>query len=116
MKDATLLLLHLLVLIGKILRPGGAKSVIAENMMMKQQLIVVRRSRRKAPNLIWTSLDLKRKLDDFKHYYNQHRVHSSITGTTPLEYSHEEAKNQLNINNYGWQSHCRGLYYTPVSV
>ncbi len=62
----------------------------------------------------WTSLDLERKLGDFKNYYNQHRVHSSISGTTPLEYLCETPKRQLNINNYGWQSHCRGLFHTPV--
>ncbi len=39
----------------KLLRPGGLKSIAAENIIFRQQLIVVNRSRRRAPRL--TQLD-----------------------------------------------------------
>ena len=51
MKELLLLLAHLLSTIAKLLGPGGAKTVVAESLIMKQQLLVVSRSRRRAPNL-----------------------------------------------------------------
>ena len=44
-------LLHLAVTAAKLCRPGGVRAVIAENLLLKQQLIVLRRSRQRAPNL-----------------------------------------------------------------
>ena len=51
MKDLLVLLAHLLTTIAKLLGPGGARSVVADSLLMKQQLLVVNRSRRRAPNL-----------------------------------------------------------------
>ena len=51
MKDPLILLFHLLITIAKLLGPGGAKAVVAENLLMKQQLLIVNRSRQRAPNL-----------------------------------------------------------------
>ena len=51
MKDLLLPLLHLAVTAAKLCRPGGVRAVIAENLLLKQQLIVRRRSRQRAPNL-----------------------------------------------------------------
>ena len=51
MKDLLLPLLHLTVTAAKLCRPGGVRAVIAENLLLKQQLIVLRRSRQRAPNL-----------------------------------------------------------------
>ena len=49
MKDLLLPLLHLAVTAAKLCRPGGVRAVIAENLLLK--LIVLRRSRQRAPNL-----------------------------------------------------------------
>src|SRR5258707_11799690 len=51
MPHVLLILLHLLSKLGKLIRPGGAKSLVAENIVLKQQLLILRRSRRRAPNL-----------------------------------------------------------------
>ena len=51
MKDATYLLFHLLTTIAKFIQPGGSRAVIAENLLLKQQLIIHSRSRQRAPNL-----------------------------------------------------------------
>ena len=48
MKDLPILLLHLQVTIAKLLGPGGAKAVVADSLLMKQQLLVFNRSRRRA--------------------------------------------------------------------
>ena len=55
MKDLLILLGHLLTTIAKLLGPGGAKAVVADNLLMKQQLLVMNRSRKRAPNL--TAMD-----------------------------------------------------------
>ncbi|MDA1075753.1 MAG: helix-turn-helix domain-containing protein [Proteobacteria bacterium] len=46
-----LLAVHILVVLAKMLRTGGIEAIIAENLLLKQQLILLGRSRRKAPNL-----------------------------------------------------------------
>src|SRR6266851_6321605 len=51
MKDLLLTLLHLAVMTAKLCGPGGLRAVIAENLLLKQQLIVLRRARQRAPNL-----------------------------------------------------------------
>jgi hypothetical protein len=51
MKDILLALLHLAVMTAKLSGPGGVRTVIAENLILKQQLIVLRRARHRAPNL-----------------------------------------------------------------
>ena len=51
MGDLFILLGHLLTPIAKLLRSGGARAVDAKSVLLKQQLLVVNRSRRRAPNL-----------------------------------------------------------------
>ena len=51
MTEALYLLFHMLTTIAKLLRPGVSKTVIAENIFRKQQLIIHSRSRQRAPNL-----------------------------------------------------------------
>ena len=51
MKDVIYLLFHLLTTIAKLLRPSGSKTIIAENLLLKQQLIIHSRARQRAPNL-----------------------------------------------------------------
>ncbi|MEE8428318.1 MAG: hypothetical protein V3S33_02290 [Gammaproteobacteria bacterium] len=55
MKDLLILLAHLLTTVAKLLGPGGARAVVTDSLLMKQQLLVIKRSRRRAPNL--TALD-----------------------------------------------------------
>ena len=55
MRELTALAIHLLVTALKLLRPGGAKAVIAESLLLKHQLLISNRSRQRAPNL--TNLD-----------------------------------------------------------
>lgn len=51
MRDVIFLLFHLLSAIAKMARTGGSRVVIAENLLLKQQLIIHSRSRQRAPNL-----------------------------------------------------------------
>ena len=49
-----LTLLHLAVMTAKLCGPGGVRAMIAENLVLKQQLLVLRRGRQRAPNLMPT--------------------------------------------------------------
>ncbi len=51
MKDLLVLIAHLLTTIAKLLGPGGARAVVADSLLMKQQLLIINRSRQRAPNL-----------------------------------------------------------------
>ena len=55
MKDLLVLLTHFLTIIARLLGPGGARAIVADSLLMKQQLLVINRSRRRAPNL--TTID-----------------------------------------------------------
>ena len=46
-----LALFHLAVVAAKLCGSGGVRAVMAENLLLKQQLIVLRRARTQAPNL-----------------------------------------------------------------
>jgi transposase InsO family protein len=51
MPDLTVLLVHLITTVLRISQPRGLRSVIAESVLIKHQLLIVNRSRRRAPNL-----------------------------------------------------------------
>src|SRR5476649_1830834 len=51
MRDLFTLAIHLVVTLVKLLRLGGVRAVAAESLLLKQQLIVINRSRQRAPNL-----------------------------------------------------------------
>ena len=51
MRGVIYLLFQLLTTLAKLLHPGGGRTVIAENLILKQQLIIHSRSRQRAPNL-----------------------------------------------------------------
>jgi putative transposase len=55
MRDLLLLAVQLIITLAKLARPGGVRSVIAESLLLKQQLLISRRSRRRSPPL--TSID-----------------------------------------------------------
>ena len=42
---------HLLLTLFTLLKPGGVKTIASENIILRQQLIVVQRKRKRAPNL-----------------------------------------------------------------
>jgi hypothetical protein len=66
MKNIFILLAHLLTTAAKLLGPGGAKAIIAETLILKQQLLVVTRSRRRAPNLSTTDRFLSSLTTQFR--------------------------------------------------
>jgi hypothetical protein len=65
--------------------------------------------------LFWNQADLQRKLDSFKDYYNDYRVHSA-TARTPHENSENMPSKRLDVNRFGWKMHCKGLFQTPIAA
>jgi hypothetical protein len=61
----------------------------------------------------WTATDMENKLRGFQDYYNEHRCHAGRDGATP----DESADNKiLDISNYRWEKHSRGLFQLPVAA
>jgi putative transposase len=50
-RDLAVLFLHLLATVVRLAGPGGARSVVAESVLVKQQLLILNRSRQRSPNL-----------------------------------------------------------------
>ncbi|MHB8743942.1 MAG: hypothetical protein ACYC9L_12545 [Sulfuricaulis sp.] len=51
MRSLLFLLIHAFTTLARLLGPGGLKTVLAENLLIKQQLLMMNRSRRRAPAL-----------------------------------------------------------------
>jgi hypothetical protein len=51
MRDLAVLFLHLLATVARLVGPGGARAVVAESVLIKQQLLILNRSRKRSPNL-----------------------------------------------------------------
>jgi putative transposase len=64
----------------------------------------------------WNALDLTRKLEMFRRYYNAQRVHRSLGGTTPTRRAGALAPAPATFDHYGWRQHCHGLFQIPVAA
>jgi len=61
----------------------------------------------------WTATDLANKLREYQAYYNGHRCHSGRDGATPVA---SAPGNIIDIHDYRWRRHCRGLFQLPVAA
>ena len=77
MKNVLLLLIHMLTVVAKLLGPGGIKGIIAENLLLKQQLLVVCRPRQRARNLLPTDRFL---LGFFSQFLRPGRIVKTAVG------------------------------------
>ena len=50
-RDLAALVLHLLAAVARLAGPGGARSVVAESVLLKHQLLILNRSRTRSPKL-----------------------------------------------------------------
>ncbi len=51
MRDLFILVVHLITTVIRLAKPGGLRAVVAESVMAKHQMLILNRSRRRAPNL-----------------------------------------------------------------
>ena len=66
--------------------------------------------------LFWSANDLQNKLEQFQHYYNDKRGHSSLNRITPANKANEKKANVISINKYQWKSFSRGLFRLPMAA
>jgi hypothetical protein len=52
MHDMFTLFLHVIVILFRLARPGGFRSVVAESVVMRHQVLILNRDRKRAPNLL----------------------------------------------------------------
>jgi transposase InsO family protein len=64
----------------------------------------------------WNAIDLTRKLGEFRDYYNAHRVHRSLRGTTPAQRAGASSPAPASFNRHAWRQHCHGLFETPIAA
>ena len=51
MRDFLILFVHLVVTVARLAGPGGLRSVVAESVLVRHQLLILNRGRKRAPNL-----------------------------------------------------------------
>jgi hypothetical protein len=51
MHDILVVLLHSIVTVVRLIKPGGLRAVVAESALTRHQILILNRSRRRAPNL-----------------------------------------------------------------
>jgi hypothetical protein len=51
MRDLVILFVHVIATLARLLGPGGIRSAVAESVLVKQQLLILNRSRQRSPNL-----------------------------------------------------------------
>jgi putative transposase len=66
--------------------------------------------------LFWNVVDLERKLDTFKEYYNRSRTHASLGGNTPAEIGCDHVAQLARLETYAWEKHCGGLFSSQLPL
>ena len=51
MRDFAIVFVHLIVTLARLTRPGGLRSVVAESVLTRHQMLILNRGRKRAPNL-----------------------------------------------------------------
>ena len=62
----------------------------------------------------WNAVDLTRKLEAFRDYYNDQRVHRALAGSTPAQRADALCPAPAALDHYGWQQRCQGLFQIPI--
>jgi len=66
--------------------------------------------------LFWNHIDLTKKLDQYKDFYNNGRVHRSLCGQIPNQWAGDQTIIQADFNTHRWKTWCRGLYKMPIAA
>jgi len=51
MRDFLILVVHVIVTLARLAKPGGVRSIVAESVLIRHQLLILNRGRKRAPNL-----------------------------------------------------------------
>jgi len=64
----------------------------------------------------WNVVDLERKLEEYRTYFNSSRTHAGIEATTPAVKGGKSPAPPISLEQYRWKKHCRGLFELPVAA
>ena len=53
MRDLVILFVHIIVTLARLVGPGGLRSVVAESVLIKQQLLILNQSRHRSPKSVY---------------------------------------------------------------
>jgi putative transposase len=51
MRDLGVLFIHFIAVLARLVGPGGVRSLVAESLLLKHQILILNRSRKRSPNL-----------------------------------------------------------------
>ena len=54
----------------------------------------------------WNTVDLDRKLNEFKDYYNNYRSHEALSGESPARFQCSSPQIFAQIDDHVWWQHC----------
>ena len=66
--------------------------------------------------LFWGKADLERKLDRFREYFCESRVHSGIGGQRPSNLYRTTVPKKVPPRQLRWKSYCNGLFKMPEAA
>jgi len=66
--------------------------------------------------LFYRSSDLQYKLEQYQNYFNENRTHMGLKGNIPIHAQNNTTKKVINIRQYHWKQHCRGLFNLPMAA
>jgi hypothetical protein len=61
MRDFLILFVHLIVTVTRLAGPAGLRSVVSESVLVRHQLLILNRGRKRAPNLSMANYKMGRK-------------------------------------------------------
>jgi putative transposase len=61
----------------------------------------------------WNAFELTRKLEMFRRYYREQRVHRSLGGTTPAQRAGATAPAPARLDHFGQRQYCHSLFQIP---
>jgi transposase InsO family protein len=64
----------------------------------------------------WSERDLERKLSNFQDYYNRERAHQGLGGNIPESTPIDDVRKPARLDNFRWNSRCRGPYQLPTAA
>ncbi len=97
MKSILLFILHMLLIILRALQPVGIRKIAAENVMLRQQLLVVRRRQKRAPKLSFLDRLIFGFLASIIHPRRLSRIAMIVRPATLLKFHQALIKHQYRL-------------------
>ena len=66
--------------------------------------------------IFWNQRDLEEKLEEFRDYYNAHRVRQPLNLKTPEENAGKGPPTHAELSNFEWRSQFNGLIHSSMAT